>query len=65
MHDDLSKCNDKMVETLDKYFERAKEHMDFLYPGLDLIRLDLFKVIKGDQLVDDDDATLDQEVSLL
>lgn len=48
MHDDLSKCNDRMVETLDKYFERAKGHMDFLYPGLDLIRLDLFKVVKGD-----------------
>lgn len=30
-----------------------KEQMDFLYPGLDLSLMDVFKVVCGGQLVDD------------
>lgn len=42
----------------------SKGPVAFLYPDLDLSHLNLFKVIRDDQLVNEEDA-LDQEVTLI
>lgn len=42
-----------MVDTFDIYFNREKEPTNFFYLELDLIPLDMFKVVRGDQLVED------------
>lgn len=43
---------DDLVETYDIYFERSKEHATFLYPGMDLSSMGIFKVLCDGQLVD-------------
>lgn len=52
----LFRCKDELVETLDCYFERANEPMDFFHPGLDLNGIDLFKLVKDGQILDEEDV---------
>lgn len=47
----MSACKDELVDTSDQYFEWAKVHVAFLYPDLDLSQLDLFKVVRDNQIV--------------
>lgn len=51
MEGELLECEDELVETFEKYFERTKEHVDFMYPSLYVSLLDLSKVIKDGHVV--------------
>lgn len=53
----LSECKEKLVKISNIYFERVNEKMSFFHPDMDLSQLDLFKVIKDGQLVDEKDKT--------
>lgn len=52
------------METYDQYFEWAKERITFLYQVLDLSQMDLFKMVLGGQLVDEEEVPLTGEVPL-
>lgn len=39
------------MDTYEEYFEQEKHEIAFLYPGLYLIHMDLFKVVYDDHLV--------------
>lgn len=41
-----------LVGTYDLYFKQEKEQVAFLYPVMNLSWMDLFKIVKGGQLVD-------------
>lgn len=53
-----------MVKIANKFFERTKTRVAFIYPDLDLCHFSLFKVIRGGQLLNEEDA-LDQESTLI
>lgn len=44
---------DSLVETFYVYFERVKKRVAFFYLGMDLILLDMLKVVYGSKLVED------------
>lgn len=52
----LIRCKDELVETLDCFFERANEPMDFFHPSLDLNGLYLFKLVMDGQILDEEDV---------
>lgn len=60
MEEDLDDAQDEVIDVVDKAFNIANEKVYHLYPNLELSELNLVKVIKDGQLVDEDD-TLDQE----
>lgn len=43
------------IPEINKYFECAKEQVKFFHPNLIIIQLDLFKVIKDDPLIHEED----------
>lgn len=43
------------IPDINKYFQCAKEQVEFFHPNLTIIQLDLFKVNKDDPLVDEED----------
>lgn len=45
---------DELVAIFYQYFERAKEKITLFYRGLALSRMDLFKVVRDSQLVDNE-----------
>lgn len=48
---------DEVVSIAGVYFKCVKEHVFFLYPSIDLIPLDIFKVMKGRAIMDEDTMT--------
>ncbi|KAI5397485.1 hypothetical protein KIW84_063341 [Lathyrus oleraceus] len=60
MEENLDDAQDGVIDVVDKAFNIANEKVYHLYPDLELSELNLVKVIKDGQLVDEDD-TLDQE----
>lgn len=62
-HDrELSVLKDELLETLDQYFKWVKAQISFIYLGLDLSQMDLFKMVCDGQLVDDEKVSLLGEV---
>lgn len=53
-----------MVDTTGQYVEWRKEHLSFFYTGLDLSQMDLFKVNRGSQLMDEEVVPLIGEIDL-
>lgn len=53
LEEELSTLKDEFVDTYDQYFEQAHERVTFLYPDLDLIQMDLFKVVRCDLLLEE------------
>lgn len=53
-----------MVEISDLYFLHAKEQITFIYPGLNLCYMYLFKVVQGCQVVDDEYAPPIGEITM-
>lgn len=43
------------MDTLDRYFEEAKEHVSLFFPNMDLRDIDLLKVVRGGKIVDKED----------
>lgn len=54
----------KVVASKDWAFEKEKEKVAWLYPNLDLCKLDLFKVVKYDKLVVEE-TPMNQKATLL
>lgn len=51
--EETSQLKGKCVAFADLYFEKVKEHVDLFYPNLELNRMDMFKVFRDNQVVDD------------
>lgn len=51
---EASYLKDEVLAAFDQHFKREKEYVSFFYLNLDLIRMDLFKVVRGCQLVDNE-----------
>lgn len=47
------------ISVRDNAFERAQAQALFIMPDLDVIRMDFFKIVVDEQLVDMDDASLE------
>lgn len=54
LKEEASLLKDEIVVASDLYFERARKQVSFLYPDLDLSKMDLFQVVQDVQLVDDE-----------
>lgn len=52
------------MKTFYQYLGRANEKIDFLYLRLDLSQIDLFKMVRGGKLVDDEEVPPVEEVAL-
>lgn len=59
MEEDLVDVKGEVVDTADKAIERVKAQVAHLYPNLYWSELNLFKIVKDSQLVDEKDV-LDQ-----
>lgn len=46
--------NDEVVATPSQHFEKAKRHIGFFYPKLNLSKMDPFQVVQDGQMVDED-----------
>lgn len=60
---DLGNAKGKIVDVANKALETANVQISHLYPSLDLGELDLFKVVKDDQLVVDEKNEPNQQVT--
>lgn len=66
LEEEVSNLADELVLTSSVYFERTRGQITFLYPLLDLSKLDFLKVICNGQLVDDETVSpWGQKVPLL
>lgn len=45
LEQEVYSLKDEAMAFFDEYFKWEKEHITFFYPGLDLILMDLFKVV--------------------
>lgn len=54
---ELPKWHDELVYTSNKYFKLDKKYVYLLYPHLDLIKLDLLKVITHEKQMDEEDES--------
>lgn len=52
--EEASFLKDEIIVTSDQYFKRAREHISFLFSNLQLSWMDLFQVVRDEQLVDDE-----------
>lgn len=55
LEEEVYVLKEDLMQTSNIYFEREKEQVTFFHPGLDLISMDIFKVVSEGQLMDDED----------
>lgn len=61
----MSTLKDDLIETFDQYFEQAKEQITFFYMRCDFSQMDLFKVLCGGQIIDEDEVPPFKEITLI
>lgn len=54
LKEEVLSLKDEVVASSDRYFKREKKHVAFFYMNLDLSRIYLFKMVRDNQMVDDE-----------